>query len=93
MVGTTAGNEWGNLPTNRTDVKLKIVQLVLKMRKLGESDIFNLDQGQFIAVLSNRWGATRPSTTDMITRGRIRRGGIEQIDPDLPSWRANTCRI
>ena len=54
------GRGWVKLPKNKTDIKLKIVERLLAMRKMGEEG-YHLDQWRIVGMLSNVWGSIKPA--------------------------------
>ena len=56
------GRGWAKLPKNKTNVKVKIVERLLALRKTKD-DEYVLDQSRIIGILSNVWGSVRPAAT------------------------------
>ena len=53
---------WKNLPRNKTDIKIKIVQRLLAMRKLVD-ERYMLDQNNFMEMIASTWGGNSPTLT------------------------------
>ena len=50
------GRGWNKVPKNQTDVKKKIVDRLLVMRKLSDSSRkYELDQNKLLDMLQNVW--------------------------------------
>ena len=52
---------WSRIPKNMTDVKKKILELILSMRT-KDGVKFELDQERFLYLLHNQWGGTKRSS-------------------------------
>ena len=52
------GRGWKRLPVNPSDVKVKIIALLLSLRKLGDDGIYTLKQDMILSMISTQWGAT-----------------------------------
>ena len=46
---------WARIPKNNTDAKLRIIELLLRMRKLGDDDSYFLDQTSLLSILETKW--------------------------------------
>ena len=46
---------WARIPKNNTDAKLRIIELLLRMRKLGDDDSYFLDQTSVLSILETKW--------------------------------------
>jgi len=53
---------WEKLPKNKTDIKVKIIEKLLALRKRSENGEYTLSQEFILNGLSNMWGAGIPST-------------------------------
>ena len=53
---------WSRVPKNSTDVKMKLIELLLKSRTLRDNNLYTLDQTQFLHLLKNQWGGKRPAS-------------------------------
>ena len=53
---------WSRLPKNPTNVKMKLIELLLKCRTLRDNNKYALDQKQFLHLLNNQWGGKRPAS-------------------------------
>ena len=55
------GRGWAKVPKNPTDIKTKIVERFLSMRKFSEqSKKYELDQNRLLDMLTNVWGQAQP---------------------------------
>ena len=54
------GRDWTKLPKNKTDVKTKIVERLVALRKVV-NDEFVLDQNFILLMLHNVWGSINHS--------------------------------
>ena len=56
---------WSRMPRNVSDVKKRIIKVILTMRKYGDNG-YELCQTNFIGILHNQWGGARaiPNITD-----------------------------
>ena len=52
------GCGWNRLPVNPSDVKVKIIALLLSLRKMGDDGIYTLGQDMILSMISTQWGAT-----------------------------------
>ena len=52
---------WSRVPKNTTNVKVKIIELLLKFRKMNDDSNFILSQEQFLSLLHNQWGVSQPA--------------------------------
>ena len=59
-VENNMGRGWSKIPKNKTNVKTKIVERLLAMRKLVDGK-YTLDQTQVIGTFTNMWGSVRPA--------------------------------
>ena len=50
--------DWTRIPTNVADVKRKIIQVILAMRKKEETG-YVLCQTNFLTILCNQWGGAK----------------------------------
>ena len=77
------GLGWTKLPVNKTNVKNKIIDRILALRRLDDDGKYIIDQKHFIGQLENVWGAgaidTAPHHND-----RVRLFGIIMT---IPSYR------
>ena len=69
------GQGWDKVPKNKTDVKIKMVELLIALRKENENGKFVLSQNRFLITLSSMWGAANPSAT-LHYNDRVRAFGI-----------------
>ena len=76
----TLGRGWAKVPKNKSDVKVKIVGVILALRKEDDGGKFVLDQGRILSMLSNMWGALKPVNT-IHYKNRIRVYGIIMAIP------------
>ena len=57
------GRGWNKIPKNPTDVKMKIVERLLAMRKYNSSTgLYDLEQMVLLGQLQNVWGYAQPCT-------------------------------
>ena len=49
------GRGWSRLPKNNTDAKLRIIEWVLRSRKLGDDEKYVLDQTSVFKVFEIKW--------------------------------------
>ena len=50
------GRGWVKIPKNRTDVKLKIIERLLALRRRDDQGKYSLGQNRVLLLLSNTWG-------------------------------------
>ena len=74
------GLGWSKVPKNRTDAKVKLVQVILSVRKL-QNDEYHLDQSMVLDMCSNMWGAARPANT-IHHNDRVRVFGVIMTLPE-----------
>ena len=52
-----AGRGWSRLPKNNTDIKTKIIERLMMLRKIDESsNKYELNQSYFLSLLETSWG-------------------------------------
>ena len=66
---------WSRVPKNSTDVKMNLIELLLKSRKLSSNNKYSLDQQKFLHLLKNQWGDNRPASA-VSNNDRIRVFGL-----------------
>merc|ERR1740124_29560 len=54
------GCGWGRLPKNRTDVKVKIVEILMALQKCQYDGRYTLSQDHLLIMRSNIWGRSNP---------------------------------
>ena len=71
------GRGWGRLPKNRTDVKVKvkIVEIIMKLRKCQYDGRYTLSQDHLLIMLSNMWGRSKIAAS-IYSNDRVRVYGI-----------------
>ena len=52
----TCGRGWAKVPKNKTDAKVKIIDVLLAIRKEDEQGIFKLEHNRILSMLSYMWG-------------------------------------
>ena len=56
------GRGWGKVPKNQTEMKIRVIERLLAMRKYSESKKeYELDQGEVLFFLHNMWSQGAPS--------------------------------
>ena len=56
------GRGWGKVPKNQTEMKTRVIERLLSMRKFVESkNVFELEQGEILTFLYNMWSQGAPS--------------------------------
>ena len=50
------GRGWSRLPVNPSDVKVKIIGLLLSLRKEDEEGKYNLNQDMILSMIYTQWG-------------------------------------
>ena len=69
-------SNWCRVPKNITDVKMKIIELLLTMRKYDEVvKQYTLDQTRFINLLMSQWGGEK-STAEIVDNDKLRLFGL-----------------
>ena len=69
-------SNWCRVPKNITDVKMKIIELLLTMRKYDDnSKQYTLDQTRFINLLMSQWGGEK-STAEIVDNDKLRVFGL-----------------
>jgi len=53
---------WAKLQKNKTDIKVKIIEKLLTIRKRNENGFYTLSQDFILNGISNMWGTGSPST-------------------------------
>ena len=74
------GRGWSKVPNNRTDAKVKLVQVMLSTRKLHNGE-YHLDQSTVLDMCSTMWGAARPVNV-IHHNDRVRVFGIIMTIPE-----------
>ena len=52
--------EWTRIPHNITNVKAKIIEIILKLRNKTNKENFTLDQSRILGMLHNQWAGLKP---------------------------------
>ena len=74
------GRGWSKLPKNKTEAKVKLVQVILCKRKLIEST-YHLEQSIVLDMCSTMWGADKPMSI-IHHNDRVRVFGIVMTLPE-----------
>ena len=74
------GRGWSKIPKNKTDAKVKLVQVILCKRNLVEST-YHLDQSVVLDMCSTMWGAAKPMSI-IHHNDRVRVFGIVMTIPE-----------
>ena len=74
------GRGWSKVPKNRTDAKIKLVQVILRTRKLHNNE-YHLEQSKVLDMCSTMWGAARPVNI-LHHNDRVRVFGILMTIPE-----------
>ena len=55
------GAGWKWFPRNSSDVKLKIIEILLSLRKLNSENEYQLEQNVILRMMDNQWGENNQS--------------------------------
>ena len=66
---------WNRLPKNVTDLKSKILELLMTFRKRTETGSYELDQSMFINLLFENWGG-RQAIAQIVDNDKLRVFGL-----------------
>ena len=66
---------WNRLPKNVTDLKSKILELLMTFRKRTETCSYELDQSMFINLLFENWGG-RQAIAQIVDNDKLRVFGL-----------------
>ena len=57
------GLGWNRFPKNMSDIKVKLIGILLELRITNSDNLYNLDQTGFIAKMETMWGADSTSAS------------------------------
>ena len=50
------GNSWSSLPKNFTDIKMRIINILLRLQRLDDNGVYELGQTKVLDVMDIMWG-------------------------------------
>ena len=63
--------EWCRVPKNTTNVKSKIIEVILQLQTPNEDDKLVIDQDRFLHIVYQQWEGSKPQA-NMIDSDKLR---------------------
>ena len=77
------GRGWKRLPTNPTDVKVKLIEILLSLRRIGDVGEYNLTQDVILGIISTQWGEHVSSADKTEDNDKLRLFGLLFLEQNL----------